>query len=316
MTKPRILPILCLAAILTCGCRRDASTELAIGAQRASTSASATSENDAKSPPQADALLVKAINTLDSLDSLSARLHLSVNLFGEQMVGSGIYLEQSPAKLRRLRLELNIQLRDQPATLLQVCDGNMYWTFRQQGEERSLTRVDVARVVAASAGPPGSASPGVLPGWPGIGGFPRLLRALRESFQFDAVESGHLLQVPVWRVQGVWRPNRLAELFPDQKKAIEQGKEIDLAKMPGQLPSHVVVFVGQEDLVPYRIEYRRAKKGRNLVGLESRATVVMAVQLSEVSLNSPLNPSCFVPHIGDMGSVDGTDEFLHTAGLR
>lgn len=265
---------------------------------------------------QADTLLVSAINALDARESLSARIHVNVNLFGEQMVGSGIYLEQAPARLRHLRMEMNIQVRDQPATLLQVCDGQNLWTFRQMGEERSLTRVDVGRVVTASAGPTGNAATGQLPNWPGLGGLPRLLRTLRESFEFDTIEPGRLLQVPVWRVQGHWRPSRLAALLPDQKKAIEEGKEIDFAKLPRQLPSHVVVLIGQEDLVPYRLEYRRVKKGNHLGELESRATVVLALQLSEVALNVPLDASCFVHHGGDMGSLDTTDEFMQAAGLR
>jgi hypothetical protein len=316
MTKAVILPNLLAIAILTAGCSGPTAPTLAIGSSPADATPGQPTTNGAKSAPQADTLLVNAINALDGRESLSARIHVNVNLFEEQMVGSGLYLEQAPSRLHRLRMEMNIQLRDEPATLLQVCDGQNLWTFRQMGQERSLTRIDVNRVVAAAAGPTGNVEAGVLPNWPGLGGLPRLLRTLRESFQFEVVEPGRLLQVPVWQIQGRWRPARLAALLPDQKKTIEQGKPVDFAKLPRQLPSHVVVVLGQEDLVPYRIEYRRVKKGDNLGALESRATVALALQLSEVALNVPLDPSCFAHHSGDMGSVDMTDEFMQATGLK
>jgi hypothetical protein len=323
MPKLAILPGLCLLAILANACFSALCPQMAIGVGSVAASPSQSTGNDSGAVPAADALLGRAIAAMDAQESFSARVHLSGDLFGEPLVGSGVYFEQAPARLRRLRLELNIQLREQPATLLQVCDGQSFWTFRQQGEQRSLSRVDVARVVEAAAGPAGTASGG-LPGWPGLGGMPRLLRALADAFQFQAVEPAALqqvtagnqeVQVPVWRIQGVWRPARLLELAPDQKKNLDQGKPIDIAKLPGQLPTHAVIFVGQTDLIPYRIEYRRVEKKR-LWESEPRTSVMLALQLSEVNLNATLDPACFVQHIGDMGSSDGTDDFFRATRMK
>jgi len=323
MPKSIILPGLCLLAVLTYVCRPTLWPQAAIGAESKAATPSQATANDSNPVPGAEVILGRSIATMDDQQAFSARVHLSGNLFGEPLVGSGVYFEQAPARLHRLRLELNIQMRDQPATLLQVCDGQSFWTFRQQGEQRSLTRVDVPRVVEAAAGPPGTA-PGVLPGWPGLGGMPRLLRALVGTFHFQTVEPGVLqqvtaanqeIQVPVWRIQGAWRPARLLELAPDQKKNIEQGKPVDVAKLPGQLPTHAVVFVGQNDLIPYRIEYRRAEKKRFWES-EPSTTVVLALQLSEVTSNATLDPACFVQHIGDMGSSDGTDDFFRATRMK
>jgi hypothetical protein len=325
MPRPCSLLRLCLLAVLTGDCGQIMPTPSLAAAETNAVTTNQTTGNADPAIPNAETILSRAINTMDSWDSFSARIHLSGNLFGEPFVGSGVYFEEAPTRLRHLRLELNIQMRDQPATLLQVCDGQGFWTFRQQGEQRSLTRVDVARVVQLAAGPPGSAAPGALPGWPGLGGFPRLLRALGTAFHFDTIEPGNLQQVadgdqqshvPVWRIQGTWRPARLAQLVPDQKKNLDAGKPIDWAKMPGQLPSHAAVFVGQADLIPYRIEYRRVEKKRVFLAFAPPTTVALALQLSDVSLNAPLDPACFVQHIGDMGSNDGTSDFLHATGMQ
>jgi len=71
----------------------------------------------------------------------------------------------------------------------------------------------------------------------------------------------------VWVVDGQWRPERLATVVPEQRGTIEAGRTIELKKLPAHLPEHVLLYVGQTDLIPYRIEYLR----RGRIEQQSRA---------------------------------------------
>jgi len=262
------------------------------------------------------ALLEHAILRLESRRSVSAKIRHSVDLFGQKPVGSGLYLERRSPRELQFRLEIRIQLGDDPSSLLHVCDGRYLWMYRKLGDSESLSRIDVARVQRALEESGDMGRMASIGQWPGLGGLPRLLRGLYAAFEFTSVEETRLAaQLPVWKLRGEWRKEKLARLLPEHKDAVKKGKLVNLSQLPEHLPDHVLVFLGRTDEFPYRIEYRRrkARPGKGEGISEDRSLVVM--ELFEVDLNAPIHPTRFLYAPGDLEYADETRRFLEEQGL-
>jgi len=324
---------------------------------------------DAAVPPQAQQILQTAVRTLESRDGVSARIRQQVDLFGKQLVGSGVYLQQrvgsdqSPpvqtafplaplagrpggADVRPaeeasplaplagrgtqrvpggegswdgllIRLELRIQVGDQQSSLLQVLSpptpaGHYLWTYRRLPDEERLSRVDLVRAAEAlekAQHAPGLGTEGILSG---LGGLPRLLRGLEATFDFNSAEPGTFGRLPVWRLQGRWKPDRLAKILPDQKAVIEAGEPPDLTRLPEHLPDRVVLMLGQDDLFPYRVEYRRGIPEK--AGGQNDGRPLVTMELFDVKLDVPIDRARFVYNPGNTGFSDETESFISSLG--
>jgi hypothetical protein len=248
--------------------------------------------------------------------SVAARIRHRVALFGKQLAGWGTYLEQSPGREGRLRLELTIQLDNgRGSTLLQVADGRYLWTYRRLMDKTSLSRVDLIRVGEALEKAGRTPSPGKPGQWLGLGGLPRLLRALDDGFDFHLVERSEVGDLPAWTLHGRWKPEMLARVFPEHKEAILAGEQLDLPPLPDHMPDHVLLWLGQDDWFPYRIEYRRTRGDGDSAPGESVGKAVVVLELYEVTLDGPLDPARFTYNPGEHTPEDATDAFLSSLGL-
>lgn len=267
--------------------------------------------------PRAEMLLRQALRTIEGCQSISARIVQEANLFDQHLVGSGIYLEQRSGGGYLMRMELKIQLGDQSSSLVQVCDGRFLWTKRNVMGSEELSRIDIAKVAeglrrAQETGRLGET--GILPG---LGGLPRVIRGLLATFNFTTVESVSRGGQPVWKLAGQWKAETLAQVLPEQKAAIEEGKPVDLSKLPRQLPDQVVVFLlAREAPFLFRIEYRRAtpKTAFGSDTAESKAMVTM--ELRDVDINVPIDHNRFTYSPGDIEFEDRTDAFLQSLGEK
>jgi hypothetical protein len=267
-----------------------------------------------RSSPRAETLLRAAIQTLETRDSISAKVRQEVHLFGKRPVGSGAYLQQRTARGDLMRWEMVWQLGELSTSLVQVTDGEYLWIHSSLSDP-PLTRID-ARRVAEKLGDLRTPGISVDMGGPvGMGGFVRLLRTLDEHFEFHAAQPGRWgrQKQPVWRLQGTWKPQRLAELLPGQREAALRGEPVDLAQLSEQLPAEVALLLGQEDLFPYRIEYRR--KERHQAPEEPAGRLMTAIDFYEVSINVPIDPARFRYHPGKMPWSDGTEAYIQSFGL-
>jgi hypothetical protein len=255
---------------------------------------------------------------MESRSSVSARVRQRVDLFGKrQYVGSGTYQEQQSDSGRLFRVELKIKLEDDASTSLEVFDGRYLWTYRKLGSE-TLSQVDVGRVAKTLKEKNRLPQPGQIGTWPGLGGLPRLLRGLNAAFDFSGVEDAAFTiadqvpaqELPVWRLSGSWKPERLAKLLPDSAEDIKQGNPVNLEKLPLHLPAQVVVSLGKDDLFPYQIDYRRpaAKQFWNRGGSEGRS--ILMIEFPEVELNVPVEASQFTYKPGNLAPTDRTAAFL------
>ena len=159
-----------------------------------------------------------------------------------------------------LRLDLKLQVAAQSVNVQQISDGDTFWIRRSQGEKTRLERVNLRRLqdVARQIGPSDTPPPPTL--WMALGGLPKLLAALEANFDFDVPKLAEVGQLPVWSLEGHWKPTVLANLLPDQRPAILAGERADLSKLPPHLPHGVTLILGRDQVIPlfpYGISYYR-----------------------------------------------------------
>ncbi len=114
---------------------------LAVGGTCRFPQAAQASESDT---PDGQSLLSRAVAQLTSLPALEAKLRQKAQLFGQEVAGSGTYLQTQSQRGLLLRLELKLQVGDQQSSLQQVCDGRFLWVRRDVASGVSLGRVDMA----------------------------------------------------------------------------------------------------------------------------------------------------------------------------
>ncbi|MBN1589854.1 MAG: hypothetical protein JW888_10100 [Pirellulales bacterium] len=305
-TKLPEIPYLAFVLLVACTSQilaRDANVESSTRLSHNRRSPANAFNSGAK--PQTDAMLADSIATLEGYHSIAAELGCRVDLFGKQLGGTGNYREERSGPFPKVRVELRMPLGEKMGVLVQVCDGRYLWSYRRLLNEEKLTRVDMQRLAQELGS--GNDLPLVSPltSTIGMGGLAGTLRELRRNFHFEVLGETRLLDEPVWQLRGRWLPDRLVAILPDQKKAIDSGKEIDYSKLPPHLPSHVMLTLGQEDLFPYRVEYRRSEIQEGPDGPrdspEARRSG-MVIQFLRVAVNSSIRPAEF-----DYNAVDFSD---------
>ena len=272
----------------------------------------------ATSPPAAatddrisgDSLLAHVATVLANQHSVAAKVRQRVDLLGHAVMGSGIYLQQGRGAGRLMRLDLTLQTADSPSVLQHVCDGANLWLYRQIGDRKELGQIDLVRLShARPKSPPGPSMDTLL----ALGGLPKLVAGLCESFQFTAPTRGQLDKLPVWSVEGQWKPAALARLLPDQKEAIERGES---PRLKPNMPDRVVVYIGCDDYFPYRFEYWRQDSARADASADDRGKLLVVMELYEVRTNGPVDPRHFAFQPGEIQPVDRTGEYLERFGLE
>ncbi|MHB8863809.1 MAG: hypothetical protein ACYC6N_15510 [Pirellulaceae bacterium] len=280
-----------------------------VAAQSQSPDVAAVSQN----LPSGQELVTQAAQRLLLLPGIEAKTRQRVNIFGQHLVGSGTYLQLANGPRLMLRLDLILQVATQSISLQQISDGDTFWVRRSQGEEISLSRVNLRRLrdAASRVGPSDVPPPPTL--WMALGGLPKLMAALDMHFAFDSPQPMTIGQLPVWSLEGYWKPAVLANLLPDQKAAIEAGEPADLSALPPYLPHGVTIILGRDQVIPlfpYGISYYRlaaADRDEDAPRREPMATW----ELFEVRFRPDLDASQFDYRPHDAQQVDElTEEYI------
>ena len=217
---------------------------------------------------EGQALVAAAAQRLVDESAVSADLRYKIDTAGHVLVGTGNYLQLGTGPEKLLRMELKMQIAERPASLLEICGADSYWIRRDLPPESvSLGRVNLVTLRASIGRGRQLAPTGSMPSadWIMLGGLPRLLAALEQSFdfgpatadelKFTAADRQSVENLPIWVVEGRWKPQRLASLV------IGDPANIDEADWPEQLPSRVRLILGRNEgvlpLFPYRITYLR-----------------------------------------------------------
>ena len=65
--------------------------------------------------------------------------------------------------------------------------------------------------------------------------------------------------VPVWALAGRWRAEQLAARLPGQPDLFDDEGRLRVGELPEQLPDRILLLLGQDDLFPYHIDFRRTR---------------------------------------------------------
>jgi hypothetical protein len=266
----------------------------------------------------ADLIVQNAADALAKHQSISARVRFHVDAFGYRPIGQGTYLQQGLGAERKVRWELKTSVGEQISLWQQICDGKYLWLLTEfSPEQRSLDRIDLRTVRQALEKASNTADkPLSFKADLAIGGLPQVAESLRKSFRFTRAEAGQLDQLPVWIVTGSWRPEVLKPIAKELAEQAAKGNSLDLKKLPPQMPEEVHLYLGQDDLFPYRIDYRRrgAGQGRGGEGSADEMKSMVLVELYEVRLNDAINPREF--EYDPQSYSEATEGYLKTLGVK
>ena len=287
-----------------------------------------------------DQLLLQVITQLERRASVTARLRHQVLLSGRQLKkGVGSYWQQASGDELRVRLEL--QFFSDETRLLQVSNGRFLWTDCRLPTGRSIARLDLRKLrneATREAAELDDIEPGRASWFPmqpelsiRYGGLPTLLAALADQFTFlppqamrwtpEESLAGVPEKFPVYAIVGHWKVESLRAILPEANgfDAADLPRRLD--SLPERFPQEVLLLVGQTDLFPYRIEFRKlldppsgAAAGRTVPFQLSESPLVL-LELEAVSIDAPIAAGQFDFSPGDAEWDDLTAEHLEKMRL-
>lgn len=249
-------------------------------------------------------ILKRAIAQMHSETRFQAAVRHRIDMFDQNLVGAGHYRQFGNGSIKRLRFELKIQVGENTASVVQVCDGRHLWTRENLADSTSLSRIDVRYISDAlqkQEQKDAQHSTGVLAAnWGAniaMGGIPRLLASLQSSFHFTSTSEATYEDVPVWVLVGKWKPEvreQIAAKFGSAKK------------FPTHLPDAVRIVLGRDvefKFIPREIQYLK-------VASDKTVTPMVSLQLYDITRLVDMNASQFEYQRGEQVIVDRTQAFL------
>jgi hypothetical protein len=291
-----------------------------------------------------DQLLAQAVSQLQRRTSVTAKLRHQLAIGGQQLYGVGSYWQQGSGEDLKVRLEL--QIAGQDAQLLQVCDSRYAWVDRKLPTGRNVTRINLRQLRADPSLSGGNLSD-IKPGeanWSSTqseltqftGGLPAMLNGLSDNFAFLPPQAMRLAiepplasestNLPVFAVVGHWKPEKLAAIVTKAQAAeldAPQSATADAKRgkkaLPERIPQEVLLLVGQADLFPYRIEYRRLEtpqlaRGGDGPAIPYQLSVhpMVVLELSNVVFDAPIESGQFDYSPANPDWVDQTTAVIGT----
>jgi hypothetical protein len=274
-----------------------------------------------------DSLISQAAAQLERRESISARLRYQLYLGSNELYGLGSYWQKGAGEDLHVRLEL--QIAGQEADLLQVSNSRFLWIERRLPIGRTVTRLDL-RQLRAEATFGGSTLGDIQPGnasWTSppaeliahAGGLPSLLFALGDSFTFLPPQTMRLASkpdagqqttsIPFFAVVGHWRKEKLAKLLVADPATGEK-------PIPARLPEEVLILIGQADLFPYRLEYRKqetpiaANQAGAAIPYQLSSSPMVVLEFTDIAFDVPIEPGQFNYTPGDVEWTDRTAAIL------
>lgn len=266
---------------------------------------------------EGDKLLDRAIELLAMRQSISAATRNEVHMFGQDLIGMGLYLQTGQGLNSYRRHQLTVPVGDFKTTAVYVSDSKRLWILEQFLDRQRLGQVDLERLKEAIDLNAGAPRPTSVTAWMAVGGLPKLLVTLRENFvDFKTVGTAPASGTELIVLEGRWRGAKLAQLLPAQKAAIEAAKPISMKVWPDYLPDRVRIGIGKNDSFPYLIEYYgpggTAKAGQ---GSRSGSGLMASMELVDVQFDKSLPPELFQFDPGALKAEDWTDIYKEKLGL-
>lgn len=261
----------------------------------------------------AEKLLRIAVQAITSESNLQASVRHKINLFDQHLVGTGHYSQFGEGPIKRLRLELKTQVGKTTTSITQVCDGRHLWLRENFPDSIQLSRIDVRQVRTRleqlrSTNQTDLANQAIIPqlDWGAniaMGGLPRVLAAVEESFNFSVVRRATFEDVPVWVILGQWKP--------EVRDKIESRFRVRRGNLMTHMPNAVRIVLGRDEQFQYfprEIQYLRVVEGAKEEFVT--ATALVTLQFYDYTRTVAMNRSQFDYQRGDQIIVDRTQAFL------
>jgi hypothetical protein len=120
-------------------------------------------------------------------------------------------------------------------------------------------------------------------------------------------------EMPLYVLEGTWRPERLLFWLPDQREAVEKGQPVNISKLPPMLPDRIVIFLGRDDLFPRRIEYS-ASESRSFP--DDEAPPLVRIHFEDVQFDQTADPRQFMFDSPVVAPIDDTEGYLLRHGWQ
>lgn len=195
----------------------------------------------------ADEFVQQAIDKSEQVSALTAKVRCVGNLFKVNLELEGRYWQLNRGGRTQVRYELTRKVpgttSSSPSRVLQISDGRFLWEISEQGTKRSVGRTDLRQLQEH----PWSDKLAALR--LGTGGLPKLLTSFQRDLDWKHVDASELDGIPVWQLTGTWKKHRAA--------MVSQGQPEQIDKWPPHIPDSIQLMLGKDDLIPYRIDFRR-----------------------------------------------------------
>ena len=123
----------------------------------------------------------------------------------------------------------------------------------------------------------------------------------------------------MWVLHGRWKPAGPPGPAPP-REATSAAQPLPWGSLPAHLPEEVVVWLGREDLFPFRIQYLRGEEGRESDNRgatgAAAADAIVTMELFEVTTGDLIDPRVFqFQPPTELEVKDRTDEYLAQLGV-
>ena len=204
-------------------------------------------------------VLDEAISQLRNSPPLIAQVKLQIDLLDRKFLGTGQY-SQIGSGSPKSRWDLTVEGVSPSLHLSQIFDGRFFYRLETQGDQRTLSYVDLFEVRRLTQkNVPGVAN---LSAWFGTGSLAVMLEQFQSTFDFQVAapsqptESNATQPMQTTILRGEWNREAIRQLLRDQVAPEAFESKINWNRLPGQLPHSVDLYLGTDDYLssfPYQL---------------------------------------------------------------
>ena len=255
---------------------------------------------------QGKSLVREAAEQLLQLPSFETRIRQTIDLAGQQLVGTGTYRQGGTPSAPLIRLELRVQMADEVASLQQIRNQRFLWVRRAFMNRAVLERIDLRRVNEALARNRNAAMDVELAEWIARGGIPSLLFSLEQHFRLGVAHARKIDQVRVWQIEGQWKtPAPSSSRATRQTTSQSQNSQRHTVR-----PDRVRLLLGRNKpvpLFPYQIVFFRERKGTT--------QPIVSIDFFDIRKMPQVDRAWFDYQPGNQDVEDLTEPFLMRFGI-
>lgn len=226
-----------------------------------------------KSAATAVVTLGEARRRLTSYRTVKANIEETIVLEPRRFKMKGSYIQGTDLKLR---LQYDLQVGGTKASLIEVCDGQILWTWQQIGAEQRVTRRNVRQILSVRE-TAGRTPRNTLIAELGLGGLPGLLASIERNISLEEQWETTIDDRTLVVVEGTWKETfrrRVAPNLPPNQP------------LPQWVPDRIRIYFEQDSLFPRRIRYLK----RNVLNVHHP---MVTLDFVDVEWNSEVDPAAF-----------------------